>query len=312
MRRFLTVFSICSLMLLTACSAKHDSHTVSESYERDAKDHWQLCECGEEVNRAAHKLVDVTCTVCGSEVWTDDDGSANVYNYDTNGDLLRTTSYDAGGNVTCDQTRVYAYDEEGDLTGLTTFENGQLSGETEFAPGSDGLWYEARYTGYHGDGSRFTNEYNETGDRLVFLSYDANGVLQEESRYEYAQTADGETYNSKVSSVFADGSTSVCEYNEQFDILREAICDADGTAISDLRYEYEYDEKGRKKTEKRYQGDILIEEFFYKTIEDEDGWTNYAEKIIAYIEDGSRHIITTAEDGTETLTIIDADGTVHK
>ncbi|MBP3634271.1 MAG: RHS repeat protein [Oscillospiraceae bacterium] len=313
MKKRALVLLLASLLLLCACSQKevsHEGHFVSDFWNCDAKEHWHLCECDEAVQHEAHKLDDMRCTVCGAEIWEYDDGMTDLYRYDDYGNLTRSVSYDADGNVIYDQEQRYQYTEDGDLRKITTYENGMLSGETEYAQGDDGAWYEALYTGYYEDGSYFTNQYDESGSILVAEHYDEDHVLQQQTYFTYAAGMDGEPYAQHIRGVYADGTSAESTYNTYGDVLAEVSYAADGSTVSELYYEYTYDDQGRTLTETRTENGRLKQELHYAIVEEEDGWFGYPETTTEYFEDGTKHVIFCDIDGNETVTRYDKDGNV--
>ena len=136
-------------------------HAAAERWERDAKEHWHLCGCGEKMDIGEHTLDDMFfCAVCGSEV-QDYGDTVDVYTYNEQGDPLQTTSYDADGAVLSDQSWEYEYDENGGKKTERSYNNGVLAEVTEYVPGADGESRTVKYTSYNEDGSYFVNEYDE-------------------------------------------------------------------------------------------------------------------------------------------------------
>lgn len=93
---FMTLALLLSTSLLCAGFAREE---LADSWDRDAREHWQTSETGEKQNGEAHVFDDNgVCTICGAEVWLYDDGMADVYNYTPYGDMARYSAYDADGH----------------------------------------------------------------------------------------------------------------------------------------------------------------------------------------------------------------------
>ena len=97
-KRYLAIPVISLMILLTACGGNH-VHSPSGGWICDPEQHWQVCECGEPINTAAHTLHEGFCTDCGCEIAFYEDGSKTVQEYDAVLDLVKETVYDAGGNA---------------------------------------------------------------------------------------------------------------------------------------------------------------------------------------------------------------------
>lgn len=181
------------------------------------------------------------------------------------------------------------------------------------------------------DGTKQMLIYNEQGDCIRCVSYAADGSMESEDRteyvydnngnklsektystgalfaeYEYATSADGETYMAKETYYNADGTRHSSEYDENWNTLHSASYAADGSV--EYAYEYEYSADGSWMGEKSYQGDMLISEQEY-LLDAEGSQTTI--RHIFYNEDGSSTLCEYDEYGNETLEITyDAAGNV--
>lgn len=269
---------------LTACAEKH-THAPAEIWELNAKEHWQLCECGEAMNTAAHTLDDIgVCSVCGAEIWDFGD-SVDVYTYTQYGDPLRITSYDADGNVTSDLRYEYEYDADGNKVLEKYYADGVLMEETVYEAGIP-----VQYTAYYEDGTKTVAEYDEDGNIVHSVYYDVDESVASETWSEYAYTTDGESYESKNTMTDADGIKYIGEYNEQGDMTVWSCYNADGSLATEECYEFEYDAEGRKQVKRIYVGGTLTEELIYTLVTQEDGWMNYPGTVIEYEADGSKTV----------------------
>lgn len=276
--------SVLAAAVLTACSPKH-THAPAEGWELNAKEHWQLCECGEAMNTAAHTLDENSlCSVCGAEIWDFGD-SVDVHTYTQYGDPLRSTSYDADGSITSDLRYEYEYDADGNKLLEKYYGDGVLMEETVYEAGIP-----VQYTAYYEDGTKTVAEYDENGNIPHSVYYDVDGSVASETWSEFASTADGDSYESKNTMTDADGIKYIGEYNEQGDMTAWLCYDADGSLMTEERYEFEYDTEGRKQVKRSYVNGTLTEELIYTLVTEEDGWMNYPGTVIAYEADGSKTV----------------------
>lgn len=298
MKKMLTILLSCGLALTVLSACGGHTHTAEEGWDRNAKEHWQVCECGEKMEVAAHELDEMDiCTVCGSEVWDFGD-SADVYNYDENGNMLRSTSYDAEGNVVTETIREHTYDADGNVQQVTIYTDGVLIEEEFYAAGEDGEFYLESIMMYHEDGSKTENEYDENGNVTYMASYNADDEIEHESWSEYAQTEDGEFYEAKVTESYEDGTKLVAEYNQYEDIVTRVMYDANGAVVYEERYEREYNEEGDPLWEKEYEDGVLIREIpYYISGSDEDMSWRCPGKTIDYYEDGTKLVTEYNENG---------------
>ena len=315
-----------SLAMLTGCAETGESsgskpdpshtHTALAEWDRDAKEHWHLCECGEKLEVAAHELNDMQfCETCRSDIWDCGDGMYEVYTYDEAGQVLRSTSYDADGNIISESRHVYEYDENGNVLSSQYYEGDNLLQAEEFALTEDGETYLIKSTGYQADGSAFVNEYDPEGNVIAVYGYDTEGTVIYETHSEYAYTEDGGCYESKATEYdHKTGVKLVCEYNEYEDILTRVEYDFDGTVQYEESYEREYNEDGDMLWEKTYRDGKLTYEIVGYVTQSEDGMSwRYPEQTISYEEDGGKVVSKYGDNGeVETETYYNADGTVDR
>lgn len=300
---------VLTLTALAACSPAH-THSPTAQWDRDGKEHWHLCECGEKLDLAAHTLDEnFLCSVCGCEVIDFGDGIV-VYDYSEFGDLTRYTSYDADGAVLSDTHWESEYDADGNMLHQSYYENGVLLADDEYAISSDGQNYLAKSTSYQEDGAYDVTEYDTGGNITSAIGYDAEGTVTMELHSEYAYTADGESYESKATTIF-DGETYISEYNEYNDIVTRTKYVGDVLEYAE-RYEREYNADGDPLWEKIYRNDRLVFEIVgYASGSDEESYWRYPEQSIEYYEDGGKLV---SEYGENTHiskeTLFNADGSV--
>lgn len=291
------------------------THKAAGGWDRNGKEHWQVCECGEKMELAAHTLDESgICSGCGSEVWEFGDGIVDVYTYNADGDLERLTSYD-GDEVISERAIEYEYDADGNKVWEKEYDNGRLMSEVEYKLTAQGESYHFRSTSHQEDGSRFVNEFDEEGNIVVSLGYEADGTMTIEERSEYAYTEDGECYTAKtLGKDYITGIVYDCEYNQYGDILSRVKSDTDGVVDYEERYEREYNEEGQRLWEKTYRDGRLVHEIVgYAVVENEYETIRYPETTITYFEDGTKLVSEYGENSeVATETYYKADGAVDR
>ena len=269
------------------------THTATGGWERNAKEHWQVCEDGEKLNAAEHTFNEESiCTVCKSMVDMTDDGEAYVNTYDEQNNLIRYTYYGSDGSVISEILTEYATDAEGN-------------------------YYEKKLTEYdYANSAIYISEYNEYEDQTARTVTDLDGKVQQKDRFDREYNDDGEvvwekTYTNDVlvqeipgyktytdgdysmrfpESVIdycEDGSKLVTEYNDRGEVGKETSYKADGTVEMELNYVYEYDAEGNYKCIQTYNGETLIKDSKYAV--SADGWS-YMAKETEYHEDGTKTV----------------------
>ena len=305
MKKIFTRIVPCVLMavLLTACG---HSHSAVGGWEVNAKEHWQVCECGESLNTGAHTLSEESvCTVCGAEIWDFGD-FVDVSTYTEQGDPLHMTSYDADGNVLSDMLYEYEYDADGNKLSHKYYGDGVLMEEAVYEAGVP-----TQYTSYYEDGTKGVSEYDEDGNVVSYVFYDADGSVNSTTESEYAYTADGESYEAKNTMTDFEGAKYIGEYNEFGDQIAWIFYDVEGNLVTEERYEFEYDDEGDLRTKRTYVDGVLTQELLYTTVIDGDGRMSYPGTEINYHSDGSK-TVTEYDENDEIIseTTYDAAGNV--
>lgn len=281
--------------VLSGCSGSH-THQMPDHWDADLTHHWKDCtDCGETAETAEHTLdEDNRCTICGAQIvdWGD---SKSLYLYNDNGDMLKMADYDPDGNVRTATTCQYEYDSDGLLTRSTTTTDGVLAEEYTYTA-IDGESVVSQCISYMDDGSKFTNDYDECGNVILLVSYDAEWNVDYRSESEYALSSGGEWYESKCTATEQDGSVTVGTFseNDQIGLIRY---DAEGDMVYSYVWEYTYDDDGNWQTRKFYCDDVLKEKIIYNTVTVEDESTTYPEIVTEYHEDGTQTVTTYDENG---------------
>lgn len=332
-KRVMSILLVSALTLLTGCGGH--THSAQGGWEVNAKEHWQVCECGETVNTAAHTLDENNlCTVCGSEVTVWEDGSGQVMVYNENGDLIRIIYYAADGSVEAEETYEYEYDADGNITLETNYRNGALAAQLEYALNDAGERYIVRSGNCFEDGSKDTTEYDEAENVTYSAYYNADGSVEFAYAYEYNEDAswisekeyfgeklvaertyavDGDGVQQRLTEVLynEDGSWVGTEYDLYENAVIEICSDKDGNVTLDRRYEYTYNENGSRTMAKTYENGVLVEEVEYFSGSDEEGSWEMSGKTTTYHSDGSKTVYDRDLEGTWTSEITyDAAGNV--
>lgn len=270
------------LSVLSGCG-KH-KHTPGDAWERDAVNHWQLCECGETLNPEPHQTENDLCTVCGSRILAQEE-ETSVCNYDELGNLIRSSVYDEQGSLLYDRVYAYEYSSEGRILRESIWENDFCIQEAE---------------------------YDENGNLTLFRSHEEGIGLTVEGRYEYAQGTGGWYKSGAIEYLAEQGVTYACQYSPYGDIITRVKYDADNNVVYSEQYEREYDAQGQKRWEKTYTNGIMTSEILgYTTVLQEGGELSFPSETVEYYEDGSRLVSVYGENGeVATETYILGDETV--
>ncbi len=195
------------------------------------------------------------------EITYNEDGSWIGIEYDLYDNPVIEIHSDAEGNVELDRRYEHTYDEDGNKLLTKTYDNGVLTEEVEFLFGSDedGDWsMSGKTTVYHEDGSKTVKDGDIEATWHTEITYDAEGNVTEELRYEYDYDEDGDSIGSrgyKNGKLFAemeaiigedgettaileteyneDGSKTVLEYDTEFNLLSETTYDAEGNVVEE-------------------------------------------------------------------------------
>ena len=142
-----------------------------------------------------------------------------------------------------------------------------------------------------------TAEYTyDDNNNILTLKITIDGKVASESEYGVDET--GYNYEQKITQYFEDGTKLYNEYSVEGDTLRETKYNKDGSVEYDHKTVHEYDENGKKKSEKTYDGDRLIQEVKYILVT-ADSWGGgiYNREVTTYNEDGTIWIVIYNENG---------------
>ena len=311
-KKNIIISGLLTAALLAGCGGNGHTHAPQGGWKWNGTEHWNLCECEEKFDVAAHKLGDdLVCADCGVEVWLMDDGSADTYTYDQYGNFLTMASFDVEGNVTSESCYEYEYDAEGRILMARYYDNGDLQNEDTYTVDGAGESVITKSMMYY-DGESILNEYDADGNVIHVQCINAEGTIIEESWSEYAMNNEGEFYEAKCTMVTEDGQKLIATYNEHDDILSRTWYDAEGNVTSEDTWEYGYNDDGESMWQKDYVAGVLVYEIIgYAELHTEDYSMRYPETVIEYYEDGSKLVKFHGSNGeVETETLYNADGSV--
>lgn len=283
------------VLLMLAISLLLSSALSENMWERDQHEHWRLDETGSRIDVGAHKMNDIVCEICQSDIWLYDDGTCDINNYNEYDDLVRYSHYEADGMLMDDYVYLYNYDDSGRKQNSFTYYFGLLVEETEYSIDPFGDSVIKQMTGYNDDGSISVTLCDEYGNTLVSRMTDAAGQVIFEETYEYTYGDDGFPIHTLQKSVFDDGSYFIFELDEMGNHLFETQIDADGAIVYAYTHTYDYDENGRMLAEHVYENDKPVYETFY-TYEGDDFW-GYQSMTVDYFENGSKTVCELDENG---------------
>ena len=185
-----------------------------------------------------------------------EDGGVEKSEYDKYGNPLLQKVTAADGSVESEYKFEHEYDDQGRITLTRSYENGRLTHEQEYINGSDeeGEWSRSgKNISYHADGSKTVCDADPDGAWSSEITYDSQGNVTEELRYEYEYNDNGDqtvgrSYeNGKLTETMEavmdqngetefiirtryleDGGKRVRKYDTNFDIVEETTYDANG------------------------------------------------------------------------------------
>lgn len=186
------VATVTAIAAETTTSGEH-THSAGDVWEWNGTQHWHVCECGETFDLVDYSVSeDMLCNVCGLEVWSYNDGFSDAIQYNDRGDIVKTASFDADGNVMNESVYeyeynadgsiafmmiyAYKYDADGNRTQMRTYDFDVLVSETEYMIEADtGFSYMCKMTEFLQDGTKTVYEYDSNEDLVKTTHYDANG-----------------------------------------------------------------------------------------------------------------------------------------
>ena len=294
--------TIAVLMILEAAaigSAEAHTHVFAEEWNRDLTQHWHECECGERKEPEAHALDDgMICTVCGSEVWDWGEGfGGDVSNYNEYGDVVRHSSFDGDGLLIDDYTYQMEYDADGNKTREATYYGDFLVEEVLYAMNELGEWHPSVQTGYQEDGFWSVNEYDDHGNIVRAVSYDAENTALFDTVTEYVYDEAYMILETRVDTRYGEEGGYREVINQYGDSVLSVFYNAAGETEYESCSEYEYDEDGNRLSAKGYEDGRLAWESVYALSEDEFGAWSWEKTYTEYLEDGSRNVYEYDEEG---------------
>lgn len=245
-KKYVAIMLSCvSILAFTTACGTH-THEVGDDWELDKEKHWKICkECEEKTEKGEHQFQeDGLCETCGAFVADNGEDGYSIITYDSHGSMDRCTDYDTDGNVISENTYECEYYEDGNPKYAKDYCDGVLQREAEYLPCENqdiAEVYESKSISYEADGSKAVSTYNEYSMLLSYTQYDADGNVIGEDIYDYVYDEDG---NMRKQTCHTDGVLSM-EATYELDTdgnpytSYEAYYEADGTIISETRYDAE-------------------------------------------------------------------------
>ena len=311
------------------------THTPASDWICDFDSHWRLCECGEEVEKAAHTLQEVNCTACGSELIVWEEGTRQITVYNDHGDCCQFTYYDAEGNVLSDERLNYVYNADGKFTAMDAYLNGFRYSSYEYLLRADGSVYMATQTSYFEDGSHQVDTYDENFNTMRTVYYDAIEKTELDHRYTYSEGGSRlfeQTYQDGVLTyeqecrwnneagywemiaerAYGDDGSLAYTYDDFGNPLSEVHYTPDGSVEVEYTFENTYDLSGNCIFKRTFTNGMLTQEMEYIHSIEADGssWSRSG-KTTDYYEDGTYTVYDGDLENTWSTEITyDADGNV--
>lgn len=264
------------------------SPALSEGeWDRDAHEHWQTNEAGDRINAGTHRAEDGFCEICQSEIWLFEDGSCDINNYSSEGDLIRYSYYEADGTLESDYVYVFQYDENGNKAFSFTYLFGIMIEETEYRLDPVGESIVSKVTSYSDDGTVSVNIADQFGNIVSGTITDENGNVLFEQNFTYTYDSDGFPTYMVENSRFDDGTSFRMESDALGNRIFEAQYAPDGSVIYEYHFAYEYDEHGRMIHDTVLENGAPVFESFYAYSSDPYDFWGYQCRTIDHMEDGS-------------------------
>lgn len=230
-------------MLLTGCSAAGIG--VKKDWKADLESHWTLDEAGNEQEKGAHKWTKNICNECSAELVEYPEWGESQIVMKDNGYVTYVAMYN-NGEFFVEQEYVYEENEKNEKVLAKSFQrqvNGDYSESDHDEYGSilSTITYNAEGTVI--DQSRYEYEYNEDGlaiESKYYIGIGDNEKLQNETTY--AVGTDGAVYVVKdiYYEPLAENYVVESEFNEEGEIIK--ITQIENGVIFDIaEREYVYD-----------------------------------------------------------------------
>lgn len=313
MRKTIAMFLALTLMtvLFAGCTPAH-THTGGQ-WDRDAGQHWKLCDCGEKLDAGSHEMDDEgICAICGSQIWDHGD-NVIVIDFDERGNFARITYYDKNGKMESEDIRRNTYDEKGKLTATKYYNAAGLYQEDFFSPDGEGNLVTVKSVSYTEDG-RTEEEYDENGSITSLRCYEGDELtVQTLFTNEYCVD---ETLCPWLMRTVArhthTGLVETTEYNAEGNMMLHCVEDSQGNVIEYRAWEFLYDQEGYLEWECEYDAQGKVNEVHYARATDDDGsdWS-YVHFYTEYFPDGSKTVTENNEyEEPIQITIYDAAGKI--
>ena len=256
------------------------------------------------------------------------DGGYSIDTYDEHENRISYTTYTKNGKITGTTRFENTYSGSGALIKTKTYYFDKLDSENVYVELPNKETRRVTSIQYSDYGDRREIQYNEEDLKSSVKYYDEYENLYLEIKYEYTYDADGvltltkeydgdflsleivhsrttykyandDTYESKQTSYFSDGTKSVAIFNENHDTVSRTEYTANGEVRYNNEYEYAFDDYGNYLSVKVYTNGILSREEKHSVTTGTDKYT-YMSKYIEYRDDGSKRVTLYDEHGNIT------------
>lgn len=295
MKKLLAVVLLC-VLALSGCAGNNPktksephSHAYASWWMADLNNHWHSCEaddsCQDPGDLGSHDFVDGSCVVCDAVLL--DDHSRSVEIHDEYGNPIYSAScYHDGGLISYGRY-AYEYYDDGEIKKLTSYAGNDLRYEKFLRPCEDqqiGGYYVYQTIDYDIHQGYDITIYNEKGDILENVGYDADGNVIDVLKFEYEYNEKGECV---CRWMYRDGALSRIERYEYYDsgvYAYSEITEFDALGREQYVGVTEKDKNGNDiKTTYTYYG-VLAGVDEYKSV---NSYTSYCNKSVIYRNEGS-------------------------
>lgn len=254
------------------------THSAGEAWSVDQNSHWHICaDCGEYVDEAAHTLDENgLCSVCGCGVWVYDDGTYEIFFYDDQGALCQWNCYEADGTLYYRVRYVFEYDDQGCVISQKDYVFDPAQGYTEdfleceryYAYCEDSEYAETYLSEeiyYYADGTKCHSTYNEQGDLITAITYEADGTVSNVERCEKEYDENGGCIRELVYSndVLTAEYCYIALPDGEYAMSKSVVYDEDGSVFWMITCEYEIVD-GRTMSQTCYENGVLSWAVYYQ------------------------------------------------
>ena len=256
-------------LFLTACGHEH----TRTSWSCSPQEHWYVCEgCGEKLAEAHSIDPENYCSICGSSIYDNGDGTYNIMTYDqwgaTAGDIWCLDD----GTILAEMRYECEYDDEGNVLSTRSYSDGVLINETffEIQRGEDYFNHYLTQEISYDEVSKTVTEYNQYMYETAVRIYDLDDQLISETTYEYE-------FDELGNMVYSAGYTNGVMSYESVEMLgpdgsmynKYVRYYSDGDLVGEYSHKYDFSSGGNLLKVRDYVDGVLTAKGTYEP--DEDG-----------------------------------------